>query len=285
MFPLDSRTVERLAKVIVDIDGPYERKGWEVEGLLERAAWPGSPEYDGSPRIQWLIEEMKYHSDDEGALERLLCRVCDPLEYDEGLSTAEQFRLVVNEHLLPEGLAVSHEGVQGRPVLGTLRDDGSVKFSEPPELEKRIEALVNDKRTATTLVRRVEETRICEQNGAYTMAVIGIGSLVEGLLLSVLMQSEGNTWTDHFNKRRGNPITADQVSLAPLIDVMHKQGLIQHDAKRFLHEVRNFRNYIHPNREIMEQPDLDADSVMLCWAPVHAVLNDLEQRIGDPIRR
>lgn len=58
MFPLDPRTIERLAKVIVDIDGPYERKGWQLETLLGHAGWDDAPSYDGSARVPWLIEEM-----------------------------------------------------------------------------------------------------------------------------------------------------------------------------------------------------------------------------------
>ncbi len=58
MIPLDDRTAERLARVIVDLGGPYERRSYELEQLLARAGWPDPPEYDGSPRIQWLSEQL-----------------------------------------------------------------------------------------------------------------------------------------------------------------------------------------------------------------------------------
>ncbi|MEU6644540.1 hypothetical protein ABZ863_18575 [Saccharomonospora sp. NPDC046836] len=45
------------------------------------------------------------------------------------------------------------------------------------------------------------------------------------------------------------------------------------------HRVRDYRNFVHPRKELAEQPDFDQDSVRLCWAPVHALLNDLEERL------
>ncbi|MFC7743318.1 hypothetical protein ACFQXA_23670 [Nocardiopsis composta] len=129
MHSLDPKTLRRLAEVIVDIGGPYERKGWELEELLQAAAWPGEPEYDGEPRVVWLLEEMTDRCDDHAAIERLLCRVCDPLEYEEGAGAADAVRETVNEKLRPEGLAISQAG--GRPVVGRLGAGGAVHMSEP----------------------------------------------------------------------------------------------------------------------------------------------------------
>ncbi|MFW5415598.1 hypothetical protein J0910_02940 [Nocardiopsis sp. CNT-189] len=278
MHSLDSKTLRRLAEVIADIGGPYERKGWELEELLRGAAWPGEPEYDGEARVPWLLEEMTARRDDHAAIERLLCRVCDPLEYDEGADAADAVREAVNEKLRPEGLVISQIG--GRPVAGRLGAGGAVQMSEPPELEKRLRALVQDEKTAEVLLNRLEETRICASNGAYTLAIIGVGSLMEGLLLTILRERDGEAWAENFPRRQGKLVKPDQVSLHGLIEVMHRKQLIEFDAKDFMHRVRDFRNYVHPHRELVDQPGFDADSVGLCWAPVQAVLNDLEKRLG-----
>ena len=54
----DSMTLERLALVICDVDGPYERAGWQLEALLERAGWSDPPMYDNSPWVTWLTEML-----------------------------------------------------------------------------------------------------------------------------------------------------------------------------------------------------------------------------------
>ena len=269
MFPLDPRTIERLAKVIVDLDGPYERKGWQLEELLNNAGWADPPEYDGSARVPWLIDQMATRGDDRVTLERLLCRVCDPLEYDEGMPVAEAFRQIINQVLEPERLVVTYVG--GRPVIGELSADGSSPlFSEPPELDRRIRHLIKDDMTVVVLLKRVAETRICERGGAHTMAIIGIGSVVEGVLLALLLERDDEARNHRFVDREGRVVTERRPGLAMLIDTVHAKGWIQLDAKRFMHEVRDFRNFIHPRKELAECPDFDADSVRRCQ-PVEAI--------------
>lgn len=280
MATLDPRTVERLARIIVDQDGPYSRAGWQLERLLRDSGWPDPPEYDGSFRVGWLVDQIADRRDDQAAVERLLCRVCDPLEYDEGMPVAEEFRRAVNGVLEPERLTVDY--VAGRPVLGELSPDGSgPHYTEPPDLEARVRRLVRDEATVAVLGRRIAETRICEHGGAHTMAIIGIGSVVEGLLLALLTERDPDApdvkFLDNGNWKRNQ-----RPSLASLIDTVHAKGWIQLDAKTFMHNVRDFRNYIHPRKELAELPDFDADSVQLCWSPVRALLNDLEARLDSP---
>ncbi|MET7990710.1 hypothetical protein ABZU76_07345 [Amycolatopsis sp. NPDC005232] len=280
MFPLDSRTVERLAEVVVDMGGPYERKGYQLTELLASAGWADPPEYDGSPRIPWLTEQLEERRDNRADVERFLCRVCDPIEYDEGAVIADEFRAVVNEKLAPEGLVVTV--VSGRPVVGRLGPDGKQPtFSEPADFRRRLEKLLADPVTINMLMGRLEETRICESGGAYTMAVIGIGSIVEGLLLQLLLERDEELREKGFPNPRdpGRRNKPDRVTLQQMIDIAHGKDWIQLDATKFVHTVRDFRNFVHPRKELAEQPRFDQDSVMLCWAPVHALLNDLEENV------
>jgi hypothetical protein len=55
---LDVLTLERVARLICDIGGPYEKTGMEIENFLRRARWPEPAPYDGSSRIPWLIETL-----------------------------------------------------------------------------------------------------------------------------------------------------------------------------------------------------------------------------------
>lgn len=283
MFPLDPKTVERLAELIVDIGGPYERRGWQLEQLLVTSGWPNDVSYDGSPRVPWVVEQLTECRTDEAAIERLLCRVCDPVEYDDGDATAEVFRRAINDKLIPERLVITL--ISGRPVIGELiagSDGSSLAFSEPPEFEQRMRALLRDSNTADALARRIAETRIAQSGGAHTLALIGIGSIVEGLLLALLIERDEDVRDNGIPllDKPGRRISAESAPMKLLIDIAHQRGWIQLDARDFMDKVRDFRNFVHPRKEWTEQPDFDEDSVRLCWAPVHAVLNDLEQRLG-----
>lgn len=171
--------------------------------------------------------------------------------------------------------------IGGRPVLGELGANGSIPtFSEPPDFEQRLRHLISDSRSVDVLVKRVTETRICEQGGAHTMAIIGIGSVVEGLLLALLLEHDSDLRENGFVDSRGRRVPPERAGMQLLIDTAHDKDWIQLDATGFMHTVRDFRNFVHPRKELAERPDFDEDSVRLCWAPVHAVLNDLEQRLA-----
>jgi hypothetical protein len=278
MTALDPKTIERLVRIIVDPDGPYARSGRELETLLEHSGWHNPPEYDGTPRIAWLITELDERKDPVLDLERLLCRVCDPLEYDNGAATARSFRDAINTVLEAEGLVVIDTG--GRPVVAEIRKGGTgAGNAEPHDLEARVRRLIGNQRTAETLIKRAGEARICQQNGAYTMAVIAIGSFVEGMLLTLLTEHDERCRNRQFVDKNGKFATNPRPNLAALIDTAHVCGWIQLDAKTFMHTVRNFRNYIHPGKELADNPDFDDDSVGLCWAPMQAMLNDLEHEL------
>jgi hypothetical protein len=273
---LDPKTLTRVANLICDINGPSERRGYELEQLLRDAGWLNPPEYDGSSRVRWLADALADRTNDHGDIVRLLCRVCDPLEYDGGKPVAEAFRTELNRILEPERLAVSYVG--GRPVLGELTDDPDQPiFSAPEGLEDRLRGLLTDPQVVMLLVDRVDQSRRAQASGAHLLAVFGIGSFIEGLLFSVLMERYPELVTTGFQGREGRKINANRAGLELLIDTAHAKGLIQLDAKNFMDPVRNFRNFIHPRQQLENDFIPDQDTVALCWGPVHAVLNDIEE--------
>jgi TIR domain len=124
MHALDPRTVERIAKIIVDSGGDQERPGWQLERLLRHAGWADPPEYDGSPRVSWITEVLLERIDPATDAARLLCRACHPLEYDGGRPVAEWFREHLNKAIESEGLMITL--VDGRPIVGEIDTGVSV---------------------------------------------------------------------------------------------------------------------------------------------------------------
>lgn len=274
MNMLDPRTLDRIAALIVDFDGPLERHGWELEGLLQRAGWSPLPLYDGTPRVRWLAEALADRAADHVDLERLLCRICDPLEYDGGMTDAAAVRDQLNQILQFERLAVTY--VDDRPVLGELGGDGVVRLTAPEDIERRLRSLISSEAVVDVLLARATQSAAAAKAGAHLLAVIGIGSFVEGLLFSVLIERFPELATSGFPTPGGKAVPAERVGLHQLIALAHQRGIIQHDAMNFMEPVRNYRNFIHPRHQLENDFSPDQDTVSLCWGPVHAVLNDLE---------
>ncbi|HEY8472648.1 MAG TPA: hypothetical protein VIL37_08425 [Natronosporangium sp.] len=281
---LDPLTIERVAQLICDIDGPYERRGVEIQRFLQRARWPGLPRYDGSPRVPWLIDVLRAHADDAAAVDRLICRICDPLEFNADLSAAKPVADELNRILAPEQLAVSY--VSGRPVLGHVAQDDEVpQFEQPPDLAARLDRLIADKEVVSVLIDRAEEASICQRGGAFALAIIGLGSFVEGLLHGVITERDDDVRNNGIVDSKGRRIRADRAGLSHLLAYAHGKQWIQTDAKDFMEKVREYRNFVHPRHQIEYGLAPDLDTVRMCWAPVHALLNDLESALLSPSER
>lgn len=277
MFPLDPRTVERLARIVVDQGGPYERTGREVEALLRNAGWIDPPDYDGSSKVSWLVDALTERENARTDIERFLCRLCDPIEYVDGKTGADDVCRSINEVLEPERLEVSYVG--GRPVVGELGSNGTAKVVVHVEdVEQRLRKLIREEKLVQMLVSRVRESQFAEASGSYLLALFGIGSFVEGLLFSVLTGRYPELVREGFTGRNGK-IRADRAGLELLLDTAHDRGLVQLDAKDFMRPVREFRNYIHPRRQFETDFTPDADTVAMCWPPVQALLNDLDKLV------
>lgn len=280
MRPLDAKTLRRLAEIIVDVDGPFERSGRDLEDLLRNARWADPPGYDGSARVPWLVDVLTERSPED--VERLMCRICLPVEYEDGAVSADPVRAAVNEILAFERLTVAD--VAGRPLVTEIREsDGSPVYSAPDDLRPRLPRLLRDDSTIEALIARANEAVVSERSGAYSLALIGIGSFLEGLLYAVLHEHDREFAERGLRTKPGGWTRADRAGLAQLIDAVHQRGWIHLDAMDFAGHVREYRNFVHLRSQMEHAFTPDGDTVMLCWAPIRAVLNDLDAVLrGDP---
>jgi hypothetical protein len=261
---LDTNTLEELARVICGDDHLYYRKSYEIAQFLERAGWQQVPEYDGY-RKDWTLARLTERRDDPTELEKVLLRLADPREY---LDEPEQLPAVVsavNAFLIHEGVRLENPG--GRPRLvacdPSLAHPGN---QGPVELRAAMTDLINDEQMAGLLQHRLDEARTCYANGAHVAAIIMLGSLLEGVLVHVVQERDASLLG------RTSP---DRVYLDALIKTCHEAGWIGADVERFCHELRKYRNFVHPRAEIREAHVPDRDTLNMCWPVVNAVLNDL----------
>jgi len=59
---LDPRTIDRLAELICNYGGPYERRVRDLLKLFEGAGW--TVEYTDGARVQWIAETIRDRNDD-----------------------------------------------------------------------------------------------------------------------------------------------------------------------------------------------------------------------------
>ncbi|MER5784457.1 hypothetical protein ABT104_22470 [Streptomyces mobaraensis] len=264
---LDGNTLEELARVVCGDDHLYYRKGFEIARFLENAGWQRVPDYDGEYRREWVLARLTERREDPTELEKVLLRLADPREYLDEPGQLPAVVSAVNAFLVYEGVRLENPG--GRPRIvacdPSLAHPGS---QGPVELRAVMTDLISDHEMAALLQHRLDEARTCYANGAHVAAIIMLGSLLEGVLVHVVQERDASLL---------GRTTPDRVNLDTLIRVCHGAGWIDADVERFAHELRKYRNFVHPRAEIREAHTPDRDTLDMCWPVVNAVLNDLAE--------
>ncbi|MGW5739641.1 MULTISPECIES: hypothetical protein [Streptomyces] len=265
MEPFDDSTLTELAALICG-DEPHmkRRGGWELAGFLQRAGWEDAPEHDGRARLPWMKETLAERQlDDVADIERVVIRLADRREY---LQQPEDYDAVftrLQEILALEGRRIDFR--KSRPVL-TVYDPEEAPRPQRVELKVSIADLVTDPDLASAVQLRLDEARLCQEHGAYTSAVIMLGSLLEGVLVHAAE-----------TRPAAQPLTrpARDTRLQQLIQHAHTNRWIDQDAKMASDLLRTYRNLVHPLAEKRARHSADFDTADLCWSTVNAVLNDL----------
>lgn len=103
------------------------------------------------------------------------------------------------------------------------------------------------------------------------------GSILEGILLGVALQrpKEFNQPANSPKDKRNKVKPFHAWSLAQFIDVAHGLGILKLDVKKFSHELRDFRNYIHPYQQLASKFTPDKHTAEICLQVLKAAIADL----------
>jgi hypothetical protein len=138
------------------------------------------------------------------------------------------------------------------------------------EISPDFSALASDQIMQTILSRRWNECQICISAGAALAATVMMGGLLEALFVaranklsdkSVLFRSPAAP-LDHKTRK---PLELRQWTLAPYIDVGHEIKWISRSAKDVAVILRDYRNYIHPEKERSHGVALTVDDARMFW--------------------
>lgn len=133
-----------------------------------------------------------------------------------------------------------------------------------------------DPNLVPVLESRLAEAQHCLES-APLATIFLCGSILEGILLGVALQKPRE-----FNQAANSPKDKDnkvkpfhEWSLAQFIDVAHELGALKLDVKKFSHELRDFRNYIHPYQQLASKFRPDKHTAKICLQVLKAAIADL----------
>lgn len=159
-----------------------------------------------------------------------------------------------------------------RRVERTEEDFLNMKFDEINlsllELDFSYENIIN---------QRIREIKTCLSCDASLSVVFLCGSTLEGLLIE-----KASKYIRDFNSAKSAPTDKNgkvkqlsDLTLSSLIDVAYELNFIELDIKKFSHELRDFRNYIHPRVQSMQNFIPDKHTAQISWQILQASISSL----------
>lgn len=141
-------------------------------------------------------------------------------------------------------------------------------------------ALVTDPAMQAILARRWKETRDCLTVGANLAATVMMGGLLEALFLTRVNQTKDKkpiftAKAAPKEKSTGNPAPLKEWMLNDYIEVAHELKWIATSAKQVGITLRDFRNFIHPQKELTQGVLIDENETKVLWAVFVAMVEQL----------
>lgn len=142
--------------------------------------------------------------------------------------------------------------------------------NQPDESLPPFAVLVQDPRMLAILKRRWDETITCLSSGAHLAATVMMGALLEALFLARANRLDDKT---SLFKAKSAPIDSKTKTPLPLtkwtlnnyIEVAHEIGWIRESGKNVGIVLRDYRNFIHPSKELSHNVSIDHRDSQIFW--------------------
>lgn len=179
-------------------------------------------------------------------------------------------------HITGDGLQYYQQEVRTR--LNLNRDEGILQISFPTESDNRFSRLGLEPSFAENINNRWVEMNICADSGVYLACIILLGSVLEGLLLARLQRDIKLAMTSARaprDNRSGSTKSLNDWTLQDYIAVSVDVGFIPKSIEKHIHELRDSRNLVHPNKQIA--------SNIIADEPLYRISREVAETIIDAL--
>lgn len=230
----------------IDIYAPkYDFNGASKAKRL-RAFWETEPDVLVGKVLSGLLEIWQFNAERNG-------QTCDSPQYKQAARIVDR-----STGKQPDSVATEQE------LLHRQYQNISIKnLSIAPNLVPVLES-------------RLAEAQHCLAS-APLATIFLCGSIMEEILLGVALQKP-----KEFNQAANSPKDKEnkvkpfrEWSLTQFIDGAHGLGALKLDVKKFSHELRDFRNYIHPYQQLVSKFTPDRHTAEICLQVLKAAIANL----------
>lgn len=139
-------------------------------------------------------------------------------------------------------------------------------------------ALIGDPAMQTILTRRWQECVACIEARAPLAATVMMGGILEGLLLARINQLTDKSPVFSASaapRKNGKTLPLKDWALKNYVDVAHELGWISKAAKDIGEVVRDYRNYIHPQKELSHGIQISSEDARMMWEVAKSVTRQI----------
>lgn len=133
---------------------------------------------------------------------------------------------------------------------------------------------VQDPEVRQILLRDMQECAVAIATGQTKNATIMTGSIIEALLYAKLQEKNIVSYTiPKGTKSVKKPLK--EMVLADLLFVAEQEALVTPNSIRLSHYIRDYRNFIHPAKEIRSKDDVSQENVLIMWSILKRLIYEL----------
>ncbi len=129
-------------------------------------------------------------------------------------------------------------------------------------------AFIQDHKFKRILIRDYVEMNNCIEAKAYKSVIVLSGSIIEALLLEFLT----NNPPDGYTKNK-----IDKLRFFELIDLSETIDLISTTTKDLSSVIREYRNFIHPSKELRSESEINEDKAIIASRLVNMVIGNVKE--------
>jgi hypothetical protein len=202
--------------------------------------------------------------------------VAQRLSQDDLAETDEEYKALLNA-TSRAAARTTYDANLGRIRTHLIASRGTVLMPPPPaaiapttDAPPSFARLVADPAMQSILARRWVECARCLAAPAPLAATVMMGGLLEGLLLAKI-NSQPNTapvfraTAAPKDRKTGNALQLSDWTLKNYIDVAHELKWISQSARDIGNVLRDYRNYVHPQKELSHGVALSDSDATLLW--------------------
>lgn len=161
-------------------------------------------------------------------------------------------------------------------ISGALVANPAVGASKVPNFS----ALISNSIMINILERRWIEVGNCIKGGAPLAGIIMMGSLLEALFLAKINKLDDKSILFKLKStpqdvatKKAKPLS--EWMLKDFIDTLCEAKIIRDMSASFSRNIRDYRNFVHPEKELRTGIIINDDDVRLCWPVIQEIVRQL----------